>query len=68
MISLKSESYPYLAVAKVFRVPYSEVLRYVELWESRKPVYVTEKWHIALSQAYSREQERRKLVQRKSLK
>lgn len=57
MIQLGSVSYPYLAIAKHFGVPYRVVLAFVEQLPDL-PDYIMA-WQIETRLAYLREQQRR---------
>lgn len=59
-IKLGSMSYPYLAVAKHYNVPYRDVLAFVE----SKMVYCQTPWHVATLKAEAMEMERRKRVKK----
>lgn len=63
MIALGSKSYPYLAVAQNFKIPYSQVLRLVEDFERHdpnSPPYTD--WRAETWLAYRSEIKRRKEV------
>lgn len=59
MIKLDSKSYPYLAIAHHWNVPYSKVLAFSETLEASY-ILVTEPWKVAVWRAYETEKERRR--------
>lgn len=60
-IKLGSKSYPYLAVAKHYNVPYREVLAFLD----KGIKYCQAPWQIAVVKAEAEEMERRRRVRRK---
>ena len=59
MIKLGSKSYPYLAIAQHWNVPYAKVLAFSETLEASS-ILITEPWKVAVWRAYETEKERRK--------
>ena len=61
-IAKDSTSYPYLAVAVHYNVPYGDVLHYVNRIPSAT-LQRSQEWQIAAWEAYDREQQRRRREQ-----
>lgn len=59
-IKLDSKSYPYLAIAKHYNVPYKDVLAFLESCCQ----YVHTPWQIAVVKAEAEEMERRRRVRK----